>query len=120
MILFVDDDKLLQEVVVGNLQRHGLEVVTLESGNSAIEWLSSGHECDLIITDIHMNDGTGIELILWKEKEDRNIPVIIITGDELANLHETEQFCEVMHLPVISKPFTTDRLLSELAKYNLV
>jgi DNA-binding NtrC family response regulator len=118
MILFVDDDEILQEVVTGILKIRGYEVIALESGNSAIEWLSNGNRCNLIITDIHMADGTGIDLVLWKEQQQQiDVPVIIVSGDELASLHEIEQFCEIMHLPILSKPFKAEVLLGAVKEY---
>ena len=111
MILFVDDDRVLVKIVNHVLTRQSYPVTTMNSGNSAIEWLKKKEECNLIITDIHMMNGSGIDLIMWQKEHRSNIPVVVVTGDQLQNLHEMEQFCEIMHLPIISKPFTTGKLL---------
>ena len=117
MILLVDDDKILVLTVSHMLKQNQYDVVTMDSGNSAIEWLQKGKKCNLIITDIHMRNGLGIDLITWQKVNRSDIPVVIITGDELADLHEMEQFCEIMDLPIIQKPFSAEKLLGVMKEY---
>jgi two-component system response regulator RegX3 len=117
MILLVDDDTILTETVSHILKYNKYDVTVMNSGNSAISWLSKNDPCDLIITDIHMKNGTGIDLVTWQKKHRSKIPVLIITGDHEIDLHETEQFCEIMHLPVVKKPFTTQKLLGVTKAY---
>ena len=117
MILLVDDDKVLVLTVSHMLKQNHDDVVTMDSGNNAMEWLQKGKTCNLIITYIHMENGSGIDLITWQKVNRSDIPVVIITGDELANLHEMEQFCEIMHLPIIYKPFTSEKLLATMKDY---
>ena len=64
-----------------------------------------------------MSNGSGIDLITWQKGNRNDIPVVIITGDELADLHEMEQFCEIMHLPIIHKPFSAAKLLGVMKEY---
>jgi DNA-binding NtrC family response regulator len=112
MVLFVDDDICLQESIQFILELNGYEVTTLDSGNAAIDWLKKDNDCDLIITDIHMKNGSGIDLITWIQGQEKEIPIVIITGDSLAAvIEEAKQFSEIMRLPVINKPFTTKKFL---------
>ena len=79
-ILLVDDEPELRESIVDYLGRDGHHVTEASCGRDAIELLGHDH-MDLVITDVRMVGGGGIELL----KEIGKMPpprpeVILISG----------------------------------------
>ena len=63
----------------------------------------------MLLTDIRMPFGTGIDLMQWNNKFGPNIPVIAMSGD-IESEKETKQFCEVMEISYLSKPLDLSKL----------
>lgn len=78
-ILVVDDDGPTQRVLQLWLQAHGYRATCTNGGKAALAWLRA-HAVDLVITDILMPDGDGIELITQMRRERPGIRVLAITG----------------------------------------
>ncbi|MER8454023.1 response regulator [Mesorhizobium sp. M1428] len=80
-ILVVDDISSNRGLLSRRLQRDGHQVVTAESGPSALAHLAE-HEFDLVLLDLLMPDMNGIEVLsrLKAERRWRHIPVIMISG----------------------------------------
>ena len=80
-ILVVDDISSNRDLLSRRLQRDGHQVVTAESGLSALARLAE-HDFDLVLLDILMPDMNGIEVLsrLKAERRWRQIPVIMISG----------------------------------------
>ena len=114
MIAFIDDDKILREITSEILNTFGFPNKTFVDSKSAIDWLEHYQACNLIITDLHMKNGSGVDVLNWALEHRPKIPVIFISGDEAALLHETEQFGEILKIPVLIKPFTTQELISKV------
>ncbi|MCM8532245.1 MAG: response regulator [Lentisphaeraceae bacterium] len=113
-VLVVEDDKSHADMVKQYLDFKELESHVVYSGQSAIDWLDE-NSCQLIITDIRMPNGSGIDLMQWNRQTGPNLPVIVISGDLLAE-RESRQFCEIMGVPYLSKPVELDVLHSEILK----
>ena len=109
-VLIVEDDKSYAELLALNLEHRGLSCKAVYSGNDAIEWLKE-YKSQIIISDIRMPNGSGIDLIRWNANQPVSIPLIAISGDVLATT-ETKQFCEVMGVPYVSKPIDIDELIA--------
>ncbi|MFU0504828.1 adenylate/guanylate cyclase domain-containing protein [Pseudaminobacter sp. NGMCC 1.201702] len=80
-ILVVDDIASNRDLLSRRLQHDGHQVITAESGSSALARLAE-HEFDLVLLDILMPDMNGIEVLsrLKAEHRLRHIPVIMISG----------------------------------------
>jgi two-component system response regulator PilR (NtrC family) len=79
-LIVVDDEPDLREAIAFDLQRKGFEVITAGSGREAWKILSSAHQINLVITDIKMPDGDGLDLLNQIMREQPNLPVICLTG----------------------------------------
>ncbi len=62
VILVADDDRAIRTVVSQALGRHGYEVRATGEVATLWSWLEDGHG-DLVITDVVMPDGNGLDLI---------------------------------------------------------
>jgi len=81
-ILFIEDDIQLAQVVKIYLEQKNYLVSTTFSYSGAEKWLEETNKPDLIICDIGLPDGDGIELCkkIKTNIKTRKIPVIILTG----------------------------------------
>ena len=77
-ILIADDDHLVREAVVKILEMFGHKVVSVESGELALEKLDDGF--DVIILDINMPGMDGFETMAAINQRDLGIPVLFLTG----------------------------------------
>jgi len=81
-ILIVDDSESIREVVSFTLENAGHEVVKAVDGQDALKYLD-GQKYDLIITDLHMPNLNGIELIkkVRTIEEYKFIPILFLTTE---------------------------------------
>ena len=112
-ILIVDDDKSFRDSAAELLEAHNYVAFKASSGFAAAEILSANH-FDIIITDIYMPDGNGIELLNTIRRTNPDLPtVIVVTGDPDA------QDREILGLgahAIFQKPFSMVDLLNEIHK----
>jgi len=110
-ILVADDESHILHVVSLKLRNAGFKVVTARDGQEAYD-LAGAEKPDLIITDYHMPNLSGIELCrrLKQNATTASIPAIMLTarGYHLEP-HDTEQSGI---LRMLSKPFSPRQLLA--------
>ncbi len=80
-ILVVDDDPLVRDMLAMILSDGGYEVKTAENGLEAVTKLQSGSDIEVIISDMNMPEMDGNALIREIRKNDEDIPIIILTGN---------------------------------------
>lgn len=78
-ILLVDDEPSVREVIGGLLKMLGYEHESAANGHLALEMLRR-ERFSVLITDIHMPEMNGIELVEHTRRQDGNIGIIVITG----------------------------------------
>lgn len=80
-ILVVDDEPDALELIAYNLKNAGLEVVTAEDGETALQ-LARAHLPDLILLDLMLPEVDGLEVckILRRDAATSAIPIIMVTA----------------------------------------
>ena len=83
-ILLVDDEELILRSIGRLLQKQGYEVISVSSGNEALQVVQST-SIDLLVLDIRMPQMNGVEVVkairqCQKDKKGKSIPEIFITG----------------------------------------
>src|SRR5260221_14780474 len=78
-ILVVDDEQSMREMLAIMLRREGFEVVAAESRAVAAAVLGQG-PVDLVITDVKLPDGDGIEILRHVKAASPETVVIVITA----------------------------------------
>jgi len=114
-ILVADDESHILHVVSLKLRNAGFRVLTARDGQEALEMAQHEHP-DLLITDYHMPQLSGLELCqrLKQDARTSEIPAIMLTarGYHLEP-HDTEQSGI---LRMLSKPFSPRHLLSTVTE----
>lgn len=115
-ILVVDDEADLREIVASELEFMGAKVFTAENVSRAQRILEE-NKIDLVISDIRMPGGTGIDLLQHiKSEYSIFLPVILITGfADITNEGAYALGAEAL----IHKPFKLDELLQTTEKLCL-
>ena len=110
-ILVADDETHILHVVSLKLRNAGFKVLTAQDGQEALE-LAQQEKPDLVITDYHMPQLSGLELCqrLKQDPATNGIPAIMLTarGYHLDPM-DTEQSGI---LRMLSKPFSPRQLLA--------
>jgi len=106
-ILVVDDERSMQEFLEIFFRSEGYDVVTagdVESGKLHIE----GDEFDVVITDMQMPDGTGLDILEAAQEHSTDTMIIMITA-----FASTESAIAAMKQGAhdyITKPFKVDEI----------
>ena len=109
-ILVADDESHILNVVSLKLRNAGFKVVTAGDGREALD-VAMHEPPDLLITDYHMPQLSGIELCrrLKQDERTRHIPTIMLTA---RGYHlEPQDTAESGILRMLSKPFSPRHLL---------
>ena len=77
--LVADDDSDVRRVMVRLLERAEFDVVDVDSGFRAITALET-EAFDVVVSDVQMPDGGGLDLLRSVRKVDLDVPVILVTG----------------------------------------
>ena len=114
-VLIVDDSESIREVVSFTLENAGYDLLIGIDGKDALKFLD-GRVIDLLITDLHMPEMNGIELIREVRKNDKykRIPILFLTTES-----QKEKKMEAKAAGAtgwIIKPFVPAKLLAALNK----
>lgn len=109
-ILLVEDEPDIRKTLKYNFSRESYDVITAGSISEA-ENLSSNHQVDLIILDLMLPDGSGLDFCraIKSDKEKKSIPVIILTAkaDEVDRVVGFELGAD----DYVTKPFSVRELV---------
>ena len=114
-ILIVDDSESIIEVVKFTLENNGFNVISACNGKEALTKLD-GKKIDLLLTDLHMPEMNGIELIREARKLDKykSMPILFLTTESQAE--KKLEAKEAGATGWIVKPFAPPKLLSAIKK----
>ena len=111
-ILIVDDEKSITATLDLVLSDAGFEVLTAESFAESIKVLRET-SVDVVITDLRLADGSGIDLLTHIKSEVPDSEVILMTADGSVDI--TIEAIKRGAYYYLEKPFTSDRLLALVA-----
>ncbi|MGH8199265.1 MAG: response regulator [Steroidobacteraceae bacterium] len=109
-IMLVEHDLSVRKATCLLLKSAGHEVITAESRADALFRLAQHPRLDLLMTDFHLGDGTGVEVIaLARERMGSGLPAILLTGDTSAHVQD---MAGDERLRIVSQPLRAERLFA--------
>jgi putative nucleotidyltransferase with HDIG domain len=112
-ILVVDDEPHVRSMIAATLERQGYDVQMAGGGHEASETLDR-NTFDLVLTDIVMQDGSGIALLEQIHAQRPNLPVVMVTA-----IHDIGVAIDAMRrgaYDYLLKPFEREHLLSTVQR----
>lgn len=111
-IFIVEDEKSIRLICKRLLAQMGHEAVSAGTVMEAIETLANLKRLDLLVTDMRLPDGNGVEVIGRLRQKFPSARILVITGSPLPEL-SLERFYEMgfTQADVLLKPF-------EISQFN--
>ena len=110
-ILLVDDDTDLREALTLGFRRRKYQVVDAANGRDALE-IVRNQKVHIVLSDIRMPGGDGMELLQELRQIDPKIPVLIfMTG--FADITQSQAIAAGAH-KIFAKPFDQKALHAEV------
>jgi len=85
VILYVEDDEFIRESFAELLAADGRQIVSVADGAGAREALREQH-VGLLMTDINLPDGSGIDLAREALLQNPKLPVIVCSGHDVSDV----------------------------------
>ena len=100
-IIVVDDNLVYCQLVCNLLEREGFSTVQAYHLSGARKLLQQATEDDIVVSDLRLPDGDGIDLLRWMRKEGMMQPFIIMT--DYAAVHTAVESIRLGSLDYIPK-----------------
>ena len=112
-VLVADDDRTIRTVLTQALTRAGCKVHATSSLMTLMRWVEEG-KGDLVITDVIMPDGNGLETLPRISKLRPGLPVIVISAQN--TIMTAIQAAEAEAYDYLPKPFDLPDLMKRSAR----
>jgi len=114
-ILIADDSVSIREILAFSLERAGFQVLVANDGLDAVRFFD-GRPIDLLLTDYHMPNLNGLELISRVRKLDayKHLPILVLTTEKQCDI--VREAREAGATGWLLKPFSTEKLIQTLRK----
>ena len=112
-VLVADDDRTIRTVLTQALTRAGCKVHATSSLVTLLRWIEEGRG-DLVISDVVMPDGNGLEAIPQISEQRPGLPVIVISAQN--TIMTAIQATEADAYDYLPKPFDLPDLMKRAAR----
>ncbi len=113
VIMVVDDDDIVRRAIARVLSRDGHEALQASNGKTALEILRA-RRVDVVLSDIHMPDMNGVDLLQAVRAEHSEVPVVLMTA--APGIDTAMKAIEHGVTEYLTKPLDETRLLSSVAR----
>jgi len=115
-VLVVEDDPFLLQLLEELIADTGRQVYTAANGDQAVELIKDRADIEAVITDLAMPEMDGVRLIQWLNEEFPQIPVLVVTATNTAEI-DTLLAQRRVHA-AFQKPLTSERIGQLLKALN--
>ena len=112
-VLVADDDRTIRTVLTQALTRAGCKVHATSSLTTLMRWVAEGRG-DVVISDVMMPDGNGLEMLPKIQQDRPGLPVIIISAQN--TIMTAIKATEVGAYDYLPKPFDLPDLMKRTAR----
>jgi two-component system response regulator HydG len=110
-VLIVEDELLMRKVVDRSIRAMGLQTFVAESVAEAVNVLrQEGAVIDLVLTDLRLGDGTGLEVLTAAKAEAPEAVVVVMTG--MGTISNAVEAMRAGAYDFLVKPFDPPETLS--------
>ncbi len=114
--LVVDDSMAMRRIQAKALEGMGFQVSTAGNGSEALAVLGALNGCDLILTDWHMPEMEGIDLVRAVRKEARWAKIRIVMVTSQSDTKAVSEALDAGADDFLMKPFTAETLTARIAE----
>ena len=111
-IIVVEDNIVYCEFVCNLLAREGFRTVQAFHLSTAKKLLQQASDNDIVVSDLRLPDGNGIDLLRWMRKEGMTQPFIIMT--DYAEVNTAVESMKLGSMDYIPKQLVEDKLVPML------
>jgi DNA-binding NtrC family response regulator len=112
-VLVVDDEPGMRMALQANFQREGWRVETASGASDALRRLRDGH-FPLVVTDVRMPDGNGLQLMRTVRSSHPSTAVIVLTA--FGNVPEAVKAIQDGACDYLTKPISFEQLQTSVAR----
>ncbi|WP_299030104.1 sigma-54 dependent transcriptional regulator [uncultured Sulfitobacter sp.] len=112
-VLVADDDRTIRTVLTQALTRAGCKVHATSSLTTLMRWVAEG-KGDVVITDVAMPDGNGLEMLPKIAADRPDLPVIVISAQN--TIMTAIKAAEAQAYDYLPKPFDLPDLMKRTAR----
>jgi len=116
-VFVVDDDEAMRESLTWLIESVGLKVETFASADEFLKSYYPGR-AGCVLLDVRMPGMSGLELQGYLQKQQVNVPVIMITGH--GDVTMAVRAMKVGAIDFIEKPFNDEQLLESIRNALLI
>ena len=113
-ILVVDDESAVLGIVVALLERSGYDVSAAADAENAMLHLQDDPGCDLVLSDVMMPGGNGLNLLDLIGTDHPGVPVVMLTA--VHDVHVATNAFRRGAIDYLLKPFEGAQLISAVAR----
>ncbi len=115
-LIVVEDSVSVREAIVFALSKSGYDVLSASNGLEAMAILDK-NRIDLLLTDYHMPEMNGLDLIRWVRGEEiyKHLPILVLTTEG-----QRDVILEARNAGAtgwIQKPFAVDKLVQTIRRF---
>ncbi|EKA78482.1 hypothetical protein HMPREF1205_04612 [Bacteroides fragilis HMW 616] len=108
-IIVVEDNIVYCEYVCNMLSREGYRNMKAYHLSTAKKHLQQATDNDIVVADLRLPDGSGIDLLCWMRKEGKMQPFIIMT--DYAEVNTAVESMKLGSIDYIPKQLVEDKLV---------
>jgi len=113
LIGIIDDERNIQATLAAILDRRGYIAAPAFTGRQGLQMISEQRP-DVLLLDLGLPDGEGLDLLQEIRKNHPDLPVIVVTAHD--SLNNAIASIKIGAFHFISKPYVPEELLSLVAK----
>ncbi|PXX42684.1 response regulator receiver domain-containing protein [Undibacterium pigrum] len=111
-IAVIDDEEGIRRALLRLLRSAGLEAHAFISGKAFLDSLRTKRPA-CVLLDLNMQDMSGFAVIKTLEQIDHELPVLVLTGQDLSDKQKNAELAHAMS--ILQKPVNDQELFAALA-----
>ena len=111
-ILIIEDDLVFARALKNWLEKEHFQVEYATNATRARRMITDNGDADLILSDMRLPDGDGVEMLEWLNKRDSRIPFVVMT--QYAEVQSAVKAMKLGAVDYLPKPFDMGELIARV------